>query len=75
MAHKHWNPCPVCEETVKDTRKTYHPECRRQLRNDKKRVERKKEKLRREKLRKLRESQPKRRPRVPDRVVYAVACG
>jgi hypothetical protein len=73
MAYKKWKPCPVCDELVKDTRKTYHPECRKQLRNDKKRVKRRKEKIQRLKLEKLRKSQPKPRPRVPDRPVYAMS--
>ena len=73
MAYRKWEPCPVCDEVVEDTRKTYHPECRRQLRNDKKRFKRAQDKIRREKLKKLRESQPKPRRKVVDRPVYTIA--
>lgn len=73
MAHRHWNSCPVCEETVKDTRKTYHPECRRQLRNDKKRVARRREMLRREKQQQLQNKKPRSKPTTPDVTVYSVA--
>lgn len=73
MARKHWNDCPVCDKVVKDTRKTYHPECRKELRNEKRRVERSREKMRQKKLQKLQESKPRRRSNVPDRPVYTLS--
>ncbi len=39
-AARRWKPCPVCDDVVKDTLKTYHPACRRQLKNDKRRLAR-----------------------------------
>ena len=58
LGYKHWNQCPVCEDLVKDARKTYHPDCWRQLRNDKKRVDRNKKRILAKKIKADRRRKP-----------------
>lgn len=64
----HMKRCPICEELVKDTRRTYHPACKRRLaveKIDRKNYEENIERIRAEKAAAFKKSKPRRERRSP----------